>query len=282
MSGLQLFGKHKGFITGKDWINVQKLLNINKVKSYRKPQKNTALLTGIIRCRKCGSIMRPRLLTNRFDEEGKQKYIYSCTLKERSRGKKCKGKNIDGNKLDKLLLEEIKKLTAPNEKICEELKKISSTKIDIVNKDDEYIRLKARYDKNQKSLDNLIQRIKYVDIEIIDEINKEIKKIKKENEKLEKRLSEYKSQEKVNQLEIDVSKIVLEIIEKYFEAFETLDIVEKKNLLRLIVDNVVGNGDTVEINLLSQSPDNFFNTTLLPIGEYRKRNFNVFKNSQKN
>lgn len=282
MSGLQLFGKHKGFITGKDWINVQKLLNINKVKSYRKPQKNTALLTGIIRCRKCGSIMRPRLLTNRFDEEGKQKNIYSCTLKERSRGKKCKGKNIDGNKLDKLLLEEIKKLTAPNEKICEELKKISSTKIDIVNKDDEYIGLKARYDKNQKNLDNLIQRIKYVDIEIIDEINKEIKKIKKENEKLEKRLSEYKSQEKVNQLEIDVSKIVLEIIEKYFEAFETLDIVEKKNLLRLIVDNVVGNGDTVEINLLSQSPDNFFNTTLLPIGEYRKRNFNVFKNSQKN
>lgn len=270
MSGLQQFGKHKGFISGNDWINVQKLLNINKVKSYRKPQKNTALLTGIIRCRECGSIMRPRLLTNRFDEEGKQKYIYSCTLKERSRGKKCKGKNIDGNKLDKLLLEEIKKLTAPNEKICEELMKISSTKIDIANKDDEYIGIKARYDKNQKSLDNLIQRIKYVDIEIIDEINKEIKKIKKENEKLEKRLSEYKSQEKVNQLEIDVSKIVLEIIEKYFEAFETLDIIEKKNLLRLIVDNVVGNGDTVEINLLSQSPDNFFNTTLLPIGEYRK------------
>lgn len=214
--------------------------------------------------------MRPRLLTNRFDEEGKQKYIYACTLKEKSRGKKCRGKNIDGNKLDKLLLEEIKKLTAPNEKICDELRKISSTKIDIVNKDDEYIGLKAQYDKNQKSLDNLIQRIKYVDIEIIDEINKEIKRIKKENERLDKRLSEYKSQEKLNKLEIDVSKIVLEIIEKYFVAFDTLDIVEKKNLLRLIVDNVVGNGDMLEINLLSQSPNNFFNNTLLPIGEYRK------------
>lgn len=214
--------------------------------------------------------MRPRLRTNRFDEEGKQKYIYACTLKEKSRGKKCRGKNIDGNKLDKLLLEEIKKLTAPNEKICDELRKISSTKIDIVNKDDEYIGLKAQYDKNQKSLDNLIQRIKYVDIEIIDEINKEIKRIKKENERLDKRLSEYKSQEKLNKLEIDVSKIVLEIIEKYFVAFDTLDIVEKKNLLRLIVDNVVGNGDMVEINLLSQSPNNFFNNTLLPIGEYRK------------
>ncbi len=214
--------------------------------------------------------MRPRLLTNRFDEEGKQKYIYACTLKEKSRGKKCRGKNIDGNKLDKLLLEEIKKLTAPNEKICDELRKISSTKIDIVNKDDEYIGLKAQYDKNQKSLDNLIQRIKYVDIEIIDEINKEIKRIKKENERLDKRLSEYKSQEKLNKLEIDVSKIVLEIIEKYFVAFDTLDIVEKKNLFRLIVDNVVGNGNMVEINLLSQSPNNFFNNTLLPIGEYRK------------
>ena len=101
-------------------------------------------------------------------------------------------------------------------------------------------------------------------------LSEQLSTLKKENEELEKRLSEYKSQEKVNQLEIDVSKIVLEIIEKHFEAFETLDIVEKKNLLRLIVDNVVGNGDTVEINLLSQSPNNFFNTTLLPACEYRK------------
>ena len=74
----------------------------------------------------------------------------------------------------------------------------------------------------------------------------------------------------LNKLEIDVSKIVLEIIEKYFVALDTLDIVEKKNLFRLIVDNVVGNGNMVEINLLSQSPNNFFNNTLLPIGEYRK------------
>lgn len=214
--------------------------------------------------------MRPRLMTNRFDEEGNQKYAYCCTLKEKSRGKKCKGKNIDGNKLDKLLLEEIKKMTAPNEKICQALKKISSTKVDVLNEDDEYIGLKASYDKNQKNLENLIQRIKYVDIEIIDEINKEIKKIKKENAEIEDKLSKYKNEGRVEQLEIDTSKIVLEIIEKYFEAFDTLDIVEKKNLLRLIIDNVTGNGDTVEVNLLSQSSNEFFDTTLLPVGVYSK------------
>ena len=83
------------------------------------------------------------------------------------------------------------------------------------------------YHKKKMVLDHAILRQNEI-------LKIQIAKIKKENEKLEKRLSEYKSQEKVNQLEIDVSKIVLEIIEKYFEAFETLDIVEKKNQLLLL------------------------------------------------
>ena len=147
-----LVGKHKGFIDGKDWINTQTTINMNKQMSYRKPQKNTALLTGIIMCKKCGSPMRPRLCNNRFDENGDVKYVYSCTLKEKSRGHKCKGKNINGNKADKLLIQEIKKLIAPNEKICNELKKIINTKTSIVNENEEFIYLKAKYDKKQSEM----------------------------------------------------------------------------------------------------------------------------------
>ena len=177
-------GKHKGIIDGKDWIYVQNILNINKQKSYRKPRKNTAILTGMIFCKQCGSPMRPRIQTGRLYKDGTEKYVYSCTLKEKSRCKKCTGKNINGNEIDALLVEKIKNIFIPNQKISGELKNIINTKAKIIDKNDEYIFLKNKYEKNQRNLENLIQKIRYVDIDLIDDINKKVKNIKKENEEI--------------------------------------------------------------------------------------------------
>ena len=263
-------GKHKGIIDGRDWIYVQNILNINKQKSYRKPKKNTAILTGMIFCKECGSPMRPRIQTGRLYKDGTEKYAYSCTLKEKSRCKKCTGKNINGNEIDALLLEKIKDIIAPNQKICEELKKIANTKADIVDKNDEFVSLKSKYDKNQKDLENLIQKIRYVDIDLIDDINKEVKKIKKENEEISIKLNKYNEEKEINKLEVDVAQIVLEIIENHFNKFSELDIMEQKALLTLIINNVSGNGDTVEVNLLTDNSSAFLKSTLLPTGEDRK------------
>lgn len=257
-------GKHKGVINGKDWIKVQSLLNVNKNKAYRMPRKNEALLTGLITCKECGSSMRPRLYANRKDEDGNIRFFYGCILKEKSKSQKCKGQNIDGNKLDKLLIKKIKELMAPNEKICTELKKIINSKVKVMDENEEYVLLKTKYNKNQKILDGLIQKIKYIDIELIDDINKEVKNIKEENIKIQEKLKEFNKEREVDKLEIDVAKIVLDIIERHFEQFDTLDMLEKKALLRVIINSVQGNGDRVEVNLLTDKTSDFFNTTLLP------------------
>lgn len=82
--GLFQFGKHKGVICGKDWIQVQNLLKNNENKRYRKPIKNDALLSRILRCSKCGSYMRPKIHTGRiYEETGKIRFSYMCELKEK-------------------------------------------------------------------------------------------------------------------------------------------------------------------------------------------------------
>ena len=69
---------------------------------------------------------------------------------------------------------------------------------------------------------------------------------------------------------MDVAQIVLEIIENHFNKFSELDIMEQKALLTLIINNVSGNGDTVEVNLLTDNSSAFLKSTLLPTGEDSK------------
>ncbi len=91
-------GLHEGHIDGKDWIKVQDLLEKNSDKRYRAftNNKNNTVFSGILRCKCCGSYMRPKSGTAK-DEEGNTKYYYSCITKERTRGLDCKSNNVYGN-----------------------------------------------------------------------------------------------------------------------------------------------------------------------------------------
>lgn len=115
-------GKHKGIVNGHDWVEVQKLLEQNKSKSYRKPKSNVALLSGLIFCGKCGGYMRPKL-SQRKNKDGELIYDYLCELKEKSKSQKCDMKRSNGNELDKLVCEEIKKLTEDKSAFTTMLKK---------------------------------------------------------------------------------------------------------------------------------------------------------------
>lgn len=58
-------GKHPGYLSGKEWIEIQNIMEKNTDKRWRAPRRNQALLTSIIRCKNCGSVMRPKLISGR-------------------------------------------------------------------------------------------------------------------------------------------------------------------------------------------------------------------------
>ena len=113
-------GKHKGVITGKKWIQVQNLLEVNKSKSYRKPRSNVALLSGLLFCKNCGEYMRPKL-SSRVNANGETIYTYLCTTKERSRGHCCSMKNANGNMLDAKLMAVLADLSKNNSDMFRQL-----------------------------------------------------------------------------------------------------------------------------------------------------------------
>ncbi len=103
-------GKHQGIINSSEWIKVQTILEQNKSKSYRKARSNTAILSGLLYCGNCRSFMRPKL-SQRKNKNGELIYDYLCELKEKSKCEKCSMKRSNGNKLDNIVSDEIKKLT---------------------------------------------------------------------------------------------------------------------------------------------------------------------------
>ena len=102
-------GFHPGIVPGATWILAQELLTRNRSKQFRKPRSNVALLSGLLVCGNCGDYMRPKL-TKRTNSNGEFIYTYMCSTKERSTSTRCNIKNLNGNTLDKVIIEEIKKL----------------------------------------------------------------------------------------------------------------------------------------------------------------------------
>ncbi|MDB7815775.1 MULTISPECIES: recombinase family protein [Intestinimonas] len=89
-------GKHRGLICGRDWAVVQELLEANRSGARRVGAHNSyALLSGVIRCTRCGGRMFAKARSGR-DEQ----YDYICRTKlELGRGA-CSCQNLHGEQAD--------------------------------------------------------------------------------------------------------------------------------------------------------------------------------------
>lgn len=262
-------GKHPGYISGKEWIEVQEIIERNSQKRYRRPRKNKAILSGILKC-KCNGYMRPKLHTGRKYTNGDDRFFYMCEMKELSRSHKCDANNIDGNKLDIELISQMKRWFAPNSKIVKELQKISESEPEENENNDEIERLRKIYKNNEKTLSEYISKIIYVDVELMDEINKEVKKLKDENKKIQEKIDELTLKNEGMNISVgenEIAKLVLNVINNYFDTFTDLDVLKQRELLKVFVESAVWDGETVEIKLLNTKKDDFFLTDLVPRGE---------------
>lgn len=148
-------GGHKGVIPGKVWVQVQKSLEQNKSKSFRRPRSNEALLTGLLFCR-CGSRMYPKM-TQRMTADGKRIYTYVCKMKERSQKSVCDGKNVNGNTLDMAVVEQIKRLEEDREnfiRLLEQSRKFYTSNHD--QYDTQLISLRQEQEEKTKKINGLV------------------------------------------------------------------------------------------------------------------------------
>ncbi len=258
-------GKHKGIIKSDDWILIQNLINENKSKSYRKSRTNTSLLSGIIKCKNCGSYMRAK--NGRKDKDGNQLFYYLCELKDKSRKQKCDISNVKGNYLDELILSELKKMSS---NISIFTNKINNIDLSLKNKTDENSSklnfFQLELDEKSTTINNLIKTLGKGQSEEIEKyILNEIDVLHKEKTILQNKINDLKENLLNTEKESKNLEIVKSTLSIFNTSFEEMDIVNQRLFLKSIIKEVTWNGSTAEISLFG-----VINTELFPPCEDRK------------
>lgn len=243
-------GKHQGIIPSKQFIKVWNLIENNKDKRCRVPRQNTSILSGIIRCKHCGNYMRPRL-RNTVTINNKRNFSYLCVLKEKSRKRLCKCKNINGIETDKIVIEKISELKLPTNMLIKKIKLLINNK---EKKSDKRINelqtLNTILSKNKRKVESLIDKMAIIDGELIADITAQIKSIKSKNLEIEKRIIEL-SKETEKEIDKDeVTVLALNIINKYMGSFDSLNIVDKRLMIKSLVNTIESDGENIYINYM--------------------------------
>lgn len=252
-------GKHKPLVTGKEWIKVQELLEQNKSKSYRKPKSNTALLSGLLFCADCGSYMRPKN-NRRLDEDGNKRFSYLCETKEKSHGQLCDMKRPDGNLLDKMVCDEIKKIAhgKDNNKFREQL---TIAKKQLLSKETanttELDHLHKTLSDTEKKIENLVLSLSHTsESPAYSYINKQITALHEEKLQVEKQI------ETLNELLQNQNSLLANFdvlitkLSSFSDSFDMMSVEEKRTTLRILIDKVVWDGTHVHL-YLTGSTDEF-------------------------
>lgn len=241
-------GKHKGLIPGALWVNVQKLLDRNKSKNYRKPRSNVALMSGLLFCGACGNYMRPKL-SGRLNSNGEQIYSYLCSLKEKSRMKCCRMNNPNGNTLDQLVIEEIKNISEDQEEFQLQLKKSRK----LLEEDKEEVeshihRLKEESENMDAEIIGLVSSLKKAGGTAAEEyILRQIEELHKKKEENRYRLTELKRasvKEELSHLEFDLLK---QTLLTFKGTVDIMDVEQKRMAIKALVKKAVWDGKCIHL-----------------------------------
>lgn len=243
-------GKHQGIIPSQQFIKVWNLIENNKDKRCRVPRQNTSILSGIIRCKHCGNYMRPRL-RNTVTIDNKRNFSYLCVLKEKSRKRLCKCKNINGIETDMIVIEKISELKLPTNMLINKIKLLINNKEKKTDKRiNELQTLNTILSRNKRKVEALIDKMAIIDGELIADITAQIKSIKSKNLEIEKRIIEL-SKETEKEIDKDeVTVLALNIINKYMSSFDSLNIVDKRLMIKSLVNTIESDGENIYINYM--------------------------------
>ena len=192
----------------------------------------------MLKCAKCGSSMCSWSRTSR----GIYYRSYRCELKNRA-ATRCDSKMVNADDLESFVIELCKNIN------LEEIINIKKTKNNNSTLKRELTSLNKTLVENDKLLQGLVKKLALIDdIDILTIIQAEIKKIKSENENINKRINEINLSMFDSEDEYKNQQILLESHKLFKDTIDLVkDVETKRNLIMSFIEYFTYDSQTNEI-----------------------------------
>lgn len=244
---------HEGIIDSATWLKIQKMSEVNKVRAPSLGCSHNALLSGMIRCAKCGTYMRVSYGCP-TKNSATRKHYYMCTLKHNSGKVRCSNRNVDGIELDRLIINKLKELSIDKNYLIKRLKEYKNS---LENSSENFLfkNIQDKIIKNKEQINNLVNNITLTeDSQLVQILLDRLSALKNESLELNKSLNdlnvELSNQDKL----INNCDDIIYKLKNFSSLVDSLDVPSKRTLLSSVIDKVFVDGDTgaVKIKFKSQ------------------------------
>jgi len=243
-------GKHEPLISSEDWIRTQNILESRKSLTIRRPIGKKGLLSSLLRCKSCGSYMRPSSICG-------DRFYYCCEKKEESRRTLCNSKNARGDKLDKEIINSLKEmLFDDNNQVTDFDVTKSRTSLLDYDLQKQLNQIEKKIKENNTVIKSLVHKLAVTENEtLLSYITAEIENLDKDIKTL--KLKKINIVEKINSCDTKFTNlnIALKAVEKIRNGAIDIEIktpeqlLEVRNIIKDIVDRIEYDGKKAEIFL---------------------------------
>jgi site-specific DNA recombinase len=239
-------GKHKSIISGEDWVTVQQLMAGNKPEAVRLTavtHNDYALLSGMIRCSKCGS----RMFAHTRYKDNHEHFYYICTNKKRGGVAQCDCDNLIGAETDAIVCQYLTQELNESSDIYRYLDKLKG-EVTPRKQENPIESIDKRIKQKQAEKKNLLQALRLgATAALVQQINQEAAELDEELKSLEsQRTTVEKESEVITNQELQVD-LITEALTDLKQNFHSLTLYEKRTIIKLLVKEIVWDGENFNI-----------------------------------
>lgn len=241
-------GKHRSRVSGRDWVAVQNILADN-VPTGKKPAKmhnDYSLLSGMIRCVKCGRRMFAK--QRRPVRDGEIGYDYICEGKLRGGTALCDTSNLPGQRTDDEVCRHLMGYADGRTAVCDLLEKVRK-KLREDSAGSPLQGVEERIRKCSGEADNLVQTLAQGGLSqaFVQRVNEKIRELDETLSALTKEREEYlraasDRAERTQEIDTLAGKL-----SELGENWAALTVLEKRSLVRALSRRMEWDGEELHI-----------------------------------
>ena len=239
-------GQHEGIISEELWQKAQEKRLATGIKYSSKLGKERAhLLTGIIKCPKCGCGMYAnRVCWTKKDGTYKEVMYYSCSRNKQSRGRHCDySANLKKTDIEPLVVEVIKKLVQ-DEEFAVEIKRrigvqVDTDKIDteLFNYENKLKEVEANKSRLEREIDTLPLGAAHRDRKILD-MTTRLDALYDNIAEIESNIEDARFRKKAAEEKALTLENIYKILMHFSELYDIMNDEERKEKVKIVKQNV--------------------------------------------